>query len=260
MPRANRHYLPGHIWHITHRCHKREFLLKFAKDKQLWVYWLFEARKRFGLSVLNYVVTSNHIHLLVYENEDNVISKSIQLVAGRVGQEFNMRKRRKGAFWEDRYHATAVQRGDHFVRCLAYIDLNMVRAGVVSHPCEWGFGGYVEIQGSKERYAIIDRDRLMSLLAIDSEEVLRAYHRQWVDEVMKTRVKGRDSKWTESVAVGDEEFVQDVQRRLGARVKGRSVTQDKDGFKLMESQASYGDFFRPEKGVLRLENRYFWDV
>ena len=27
MVRAKRHYLPGHVWHITHRCHKREFLL-----------------------------------------------------------------------------------------------------------------------------------------------------------------------------------------------------------------------------------------
>lgn len=28
MPRANRHFLPNHIWHITHRCHKREFLFR----------------------------------------------------------------------------------------------------------------------------------------------------------------------------------------------------------------------------------------
>ncbi|MCP4269641.1 MAG: transposase, partial [Candidatus Brocadiaceae bacterium] len=34
MARAKRHYIPGQIWHITHRCHKREFLLKFAKDRQ----------------------------------------------------------------------------------------------------------------------------------------------------------------------------------------------------------------------------------
>ena len=43
----------GHVWHITHRCHQREFLLKFGRDQQQWQYWLFEARKRFGLSVLN---------------------------------------------------------------------------------------------------------------------------------------------------------------------------------------------------------------
>lgn len=28
MPRANRCFLPNHVWHITHRCHKKEFLLK----------------------------------------------------------------------------------------------------------------------------------------------------------------------------------------------------------------------------------------
>ena len=60
MARANRHYLPGNlIWHITHRCHKREFLLKFVRDRRTWLRWLFEAKKRYGLCVLNYMVTSN---------------------------------------------------------------------------------------------------------------------------------------------------------------------------------------------------------
>ena len=48
MPRANRYFLPDHVWHITHRCHKKEFLLKFAKDRKRWLHWLFEARKRFA--------------------------------------------------------------------------------------------------------------------------------------------------------------------------------------------------------------------
>ena len=34
MARAKRHFIPGYIWHITHRCHKREFLLKFLKERQ----------------------------------------------------------------------------------------------------------------------------------------------------------------------------------------------------------------------------------
>ncbi|BBO66623.1 hypothetical protein DSCA_05530 [Desulfosarcina alkanivorans] len=57
MARAKRHYIPGQIWHITHRCHKREFLLKFAKDKRRWLQWLYEAKKRYGLVILNYTVT-----------------------------------------------------------------------------------------------------------------------------------------------------------------------------------------------------------
>jgi len=60
MPRASRHYLPGYIWHLTHRCHRQQFLLKFIKDRRAWMGWPYEARQRFGLCVLNYAVTSNH--------------------------------------------------------------------------------------------------------------------------------------------------------------------------------------------------------
>ena len=55
----------GSTLHITHRCRKKEFLFKFARNRQRWRYWLFEARKRYDLCVLDYIVTSNHIHLLV---------------------------------------------------------------------------------------------------------------------------------------------------------------------------------------------------
>ena len=62
MPRANRHHQPGYVWHITHRCHRRQFLLRFARDRRDWVRWLYQARRRFGLCVFDYCVTSNHIH------------------------------------------------------------------------------------------------------------------------------------------------------------------------------------------------------
>ena len=147
MPRASRHFIPGHVWHITHRCHKKEFLLKFARDRRRWLWWLFEARKRYGLCVLNYAVTSNHIHLLIRDkSQDDVIPNSIQLIAGRTGQEFNQRRGRKGAYWEDRYHGTAIETDEHLAKCMIYIDLNMVRAGVVDHPSEYEFCGYNEIQ------------------------------------------------------------------------------------------------------------------
>jgi hypothetical protein len=38
MARASRHNIPGFIWHITHRCQKREFLLRFRKDRHRWQY------------------------------------------------------------------------------------------------------------------------------------------------------------------------------------------------------------------------------
>jgi putative transposase len=106
MPRATRYFLPGYVWHITHRCHQRKFFLKFSRDRRRYLHWVFEAKKRFGLSVLNYIVTSNHVHLLVKDTAPDVIAQSMQLIAGRTAQEYNQRKPCGGAFWEDRYHAT----------------------------------------------------------------------------------------------------------------------------------------------------------
>src|SRR3954462_6043609 len=94
MPRANRYFVPGQIWHITHRCHKKSFLLKFARDRGRYLRWLFEAKRRFGLCVLNYAVTSNHVHLLLKDTGGGVIARSLQLAAGRTAQEFNQRKNR----------------------------------------------------------------------------------------------------------------------------------------------------------------------
>ncbi len=127
MARAKRYYILGQIWHIKHRCHKQEFLLKLVKDRRRWLQWLFEAKRRYGLIILNYTVTSNHIHLLVLDEKGrDVIPDSIKLVAGRTGKEYNLRKKRKGNFWEDRYHVTAIENEQHLLKCLLYIDLNMV--------------------------------------------------------------------------------------------------------------------------------------
>jgi len=232
--------------------------LKFDKDKKRWIHWLFEAKKRFGLRILNYTVTSNHIHLLVYDGKVNIIPKSIQLIAGRTGREYNQRKGRKGAFWEDRYHATAVKNGNHLTRCLAYIDLNMVRAGVVRHPSEWVYGGYNEIQNPKQRYSLINRQKLTALLGIKVNDQLSEYHRNWVEEVLKNGSNQRDAKWTKSIAVGDKEFVMETKAKLGAKAMGRKTLENNEGYELRESQSFYNHVFAPEKCSLRLKNDHFW--
>ena len=173
MARAKRRFIPGQIWHITHRCHKREFLLRFSRDRHRYLQWLYLARKRYGLTILDYIITSNHIHLLVVDDGDrDVIPKAMQLVAGRIGQEYNQRKDRQGAYWEDRYHATAVENGDHLARCLVYIDTNMVRAGVVGHPSQWPFCGYNEIQAPRRKNVLIDYERLKGLFGAGSYDQL----------------------------------------------------------------------------------------
>ena len=72
------------------------------------------------------MVTSNHIHLMVKDTGEHIISQSMQLIAGHTAQDYNQRKERKGAFWEDRYLGyRGPSRRTSTARCLVYIDLDM---------------------------------------------------------------------------------------------------------------------------------------
>jgi len=55
MARDTRHYIAGYIRHIIHRCHCKQFLLKFAKGRTRWLPWLFEARRFYRLAVFSAV-------------------------------------------------------------------------------------------------------------------------------------------------------------------------------------------------------------
>jgi putative transposase len=215
VSRANRYFCDGHVWHVTHRCHRQQFLLKFARDRRRWRHWLYVAERRYGLSVLNYVATSNHVHLLLADRGNGEISRSMQLISGRTAQEFNRRKNRKGAFWEDRFHATAVQTDSHLLRCITYIDLNMVRARAVGHPSQWDVCGYNEIQSPWGRKGVIDFERLRYYLGAGTNEALaRLQNAQLDHEIERTQ---RDPAWTESIAVGEELYLLQLKQDLAAR-------------------------------------------
>ncbi len=258
MARAHRYYIPGHIYHLTHRCHKKEFLLRFKKDRKRWLELLFEAKKRFGLIILNYAVTSNHIHLLVFDSVGkDVIPRSMQLIAGRTGQEYNRRKCRNGAFWEDRYHATAVEKNQHLIQCMIYIDLNMVRAGVVNHPSKWPWNGYNELQNPKKRYRLIDHDRLIHLLNFESYDDFSKTYEKWIKASLKEKPPDRDDRWTQSIATGSQSFVESVKQKLGNFVRGRQVVNNGGAHhELQETQSEYGNRVHLGKDV----NTIRWDV
>lgn len=209
---------------------------------------------------MNFVVTSNHIHLLVLDTGKDVIPKSMQLVAGRTAQEYNRRKKRKGAFWEDRYHAVAVETKEHLIRCLVYIDLNMVRAGAVKHPSEWPHCGYGEILNPPSRYSIIDQKALMSKCGYNSEEQFRKDYKGWLESATRDRKPLREPAWSESIAVGSKAFINNIKEKLGVKAKGRKTVEKLESCILKEPQSSYKADFSPHMDLLSLENTYCWEV
>ena len=97
MTRANRLRRTGGVFHLTHRCHNRAFLLKFARDRDAYRELLREHLRQFEVSLLDYTLTSNPVHLLADAQERNQISGFMQEVASEFARAYNRRKRRSNA-------------------------------------------------------------------------------------------------------------------------------------------------------------------
>jgi len=115
----------------------------------------------------------------------------------------------------NRYYATpcTVDTDEHFFRCVAYIDLNIMRAGVVKHPLEWPHCGYREIVDPPRRYRILAKKRLALLLGTPEASLADNYRARLdrhVNQLGRHATKPgqlasegvKQAFWTDAVAVG----------------------------------------------------------
>lgn len=224
MPRRKRGWEPGACYHVTHRCWNQEFLFRYAKYRNYYIRNLFHTVRKYRLDVLDYIVTSNHVHLLVAARKGDEISKSLQYLHGRMGQWHNMQKSNSGSFWADRFHATRIQSGGHLAKCLLYIDLNMVRAGAVGHPSEWAFSAYQELQGKRQRCRIINRERLLQCLGMN-EQTFKEWHQKNIEEKITRQELTREKFWSSSTAVGDEDWLETIIKKQNLKRRTINSTE-----------------------------------
>ena len=241
MARANRFMQPGMIYHLTHRCHDRSFLLRFARDRCEYRERLRQASKQFDVSLLDYCLTSNHTHDIAMESWPGGISRMMQKLEGEFAGYYNRRKHRSGAFWEDRYHCTMIEDGQHLLNCIQYVDLNMVRAGVVAHPAAWPWCGYAELVGQKTRYRLLDVERLLELLGIPDLESFAEQYRTRIEQAIAEKRLQREKRWTESIAVGSRSYVRGIAEavRYRGRYKPRIEEAADGSWSLWETPSKY---------------------
>jgi putative transposase len=141
-----------------------------------------------------------------------------------------------------------VEGGEYLWRCLCYIELNMVRCGVVPHPSQWTWSGYAELMGTKQRNRLLDVSKLLSLLRTDDLQAFRRNFQVALEETLAKRSMLREPKWTEAVAVGSAEFVSDME----AQVRNRQVTRVEEDSGVWALREGY----EPQYGVVfGTENR-----
>ena len=248
MPRANRYLLPGYTYHLTHRCHNRSFLFRFAKDRTEYSHRLRAAVRAFDVSLLTFCVTSNHTHLLAKAATPEQISALMQKLEGEFAEYYNIRKKRSGAFWEGRYHCTMIEDGVHLWNCMRYIDLNMVRAGIVKHPSEWSWCGYRELTGIRQRYRMLDEAEILGRFGAASREKFGAYYREVIGDALRRCQLSREAIWTESIAVGSESFVNQIGEETRNRRKLSYEALPGNQWVVRETPTRYGSFSGRKNG------------
>lgn len=217
MPRASRYLCEGYTYHLTHRCHDRRFLLRFNRERKAYREWLRVGVKRYRVPVYGYCITSSHTHAVVHVDDREAVARLMQLAAGAVASSLNTRKGHEGSVWEHPYRCTRVQDGQHLLNCLRYVDLNMARAGVVTHPRDWRWCGYDELTGQRQRYRVLDIDRLLQSLDLPDAASLSRLHEEGIARQIERRALSRQGHWTEALAVGSEDFVARAENEYACR-------------------------------------------
>jgi putative transposase len=109
---------------------------------------LFEQHSREqGVDIHAYVLMTNHLHLLLTPQKEQGLPKMMQAVGRSYVQIFNKVHGRTGTLWEGRYRSTLIQTERYLLACMAYIDLNPVRAHMVAQPEDYVWASYGHYAG-----------------------------------------------------------------------------------------------------------------
>lgn len=142
MARLPRYFLPGQPQHVIQRGNNRNIIFAGENDYRFYLECLADASGKHSCDIHAYVLMTNHVHLLLTPHHKDSIAKTLQSVGRRYVQYFNHVYQRTGTLWEGRYKATLIDSEAYLLTCYRYIELNPVRAGLVSHPREYPWSSY----------------------------------------------------------------------------------------------------------------------
>ncbi len=159
MARLPRLTLPDYPHHIIQRGNNRQSIFIDAPDFERMLALLAEQAQRWGVALHAYVLMNNHFHLLATPATAEALPKMMQAVGRSYVRYFNQRHGRTGTLWEGRYRSTLIESERYLLACMAYIDLNPVRAGMVAQVSDWPWS-------SHKHYTGLHQDKLVTAHAL----------------------------------------------------------------------------------------------
>jgi putative transposase len=147
MPRALRLIVDHECYHVINRANAGQLIFRSPPEYQEYQALLEKYSQKFGVRIYHYVLMPNHVHLLL-EPTNGDLPRFMQGLTLAHTRRTHRRQKTYGHIWQGRYKSLHVDKDAYFLQCAQYIELNPVRAGIVTDPSEYPWSSYhVYVQG-----------------------------------------------------------------------------------------------------------------
>lgn len=167
MPRLARVIVPGVPHHITQRGNRRQQTFFNDSDyllyRQLMATWCAERH----VQIWAYCLMPNHVHLIAVPSEPDGLRRAIGEAHRRYTRRVNLRENWRGHLWQGRFASFPMDES-HLLTAARYIELNPVRAGLVTTPEAYPWSSAAAHLAGRD-------DELVTV------EPLLSLHRNWRD-------------------------------------------------------------------------------
>jgi len=162
MARLARVILPGYPHHITQRGNRRQAV--FFKEED-YLYYL-ELLKKWcdeeQVAIWSYCLMSNHVHLIVTPDTSSNLSRAIAETHRRYTRMINFRENWRGYLWQGRFASFPMDE-KYLLKAAAYVELNPVKANLVSKPEDYRWSSVHAHLKGKDPYDIVDAQKLIDI-------------------------------------------------------------------------------------------------
>jgi putative transposase len=142
MARALRLQISGLTQHVIQRGNNRIEIFRSPSDFAFFLAALYTACTRYLLDVHAYALMTNHFHLLATPRTTTSISETMRAIGPKYVRYFNRKYARTGTLYEGRYRSCVIDTDVYWLTCMRYVELNPLRAGLVSQPDAYRWSSY----------------------------------------------------------------------------------------------------------------------
>lgn len=208
--------LAGVSVHAVQRGNNRAACFREDADRSFFVHQLGRLLVEESCSLHAYCLMTNHIHLLLTPERTDSCGRLFKRLGVLHTQYTNHRYRRTGTLWEGRFRSCLVQSEHYLIACQRYIELNPVRAGIVSHPNAYTWSSYrANAEGVHDFLVTPHLDYLR--LGRDADERQHEYRRLFGTHLDTAFLREIRSTTNGGYALGTAAFQREVALRVGRR-------------------------------------------